>query len=446
MPLRMIPGSDIRYFLVTFDKNGTERRDDPDRRGGCLSETVVEALSAEPITDVFILSHGWKGDIPAAKEQYDAWISAWDRCAVGRRLMMEKRSKFRPLSIGIHWPSLPWGDEEFARADSSFAPEAIPSVEALVETYAGRFGDTPSIRAALTKIIVEARHNAAATELSPVARDAYLALDREIDLGTEGVGAAPGADRLPFDPDQAFENGNEAASFGGGFDLGGVLGPLRQLSFWTMKKRGRMVGEGGVHNFIVAIMTATAGRSVRYHLMGHSFGCIVVSAALGGPAAKARLPQPAASLMLVQGALSLWAYCPDIPGYSGRPGYFAKLIADGKVAGPIVTTRSQFDSAVGIYYPLGAGVARQVDLAPIIPEANLPEFGGLGTFGLRGIAGNTEDLDMREASDDYGFRPGRIYNLEASRYICHGDGPSGAHCDIAGQEVASAMWAAAAAI
>jgi hypothetical protein len=59
----------MRYFLVTFDKNGAERHDDPDRRGGSLSDMVVETLSTEPITDVFVLSHGWKGDIPAAKEQ-----------------------------------------------------------------------------------------------------------------------------------------------------------------------------------------------------------------------------------------------------------------------------------------------------------------------------------------------------------------------------------------
>ena len=43
--------------------------------------------------------------------------------------------------------------------------------------------------------------------------------------------------------------------------------------------------------------------------MGHSFGCIVASATVAGPAAQRVLPRPVDSLFLVQGALSLWAYC-----------------------------------------------------------------------------------------------------------------------------------------
>ena len=47
---------------------------------------------------------------------------------------------------------------------------------------------------------------------------------------------------------------------------------------------------------------------------------------------------------------------------------------------------------------------------------------------------------MLPADGAYGFRPQNVYNLESSRYIRKGDGASGAHSDIAGAEVAHAIW------
>ena len=34
----------------------------------------METVAREPITDVFLMSHGWKGDVPSAREQYGRWI------------------------------------------------------------------------------------------------------------------------------------------------------------------------------------------------------------------------------------------------------------------------------------------------------------------------------------------------------------------------------------
>jgi len=50
---------------------------------------------------------------------------------------------------------------------------------------------------------------------------------------------------------------------------------------------------------------------------------------------------------------------------------------------------------------------------------------------------------MLPADADYNFAPGKIYNLEGSRFIANGSGTSGAHNDIAGPEVAHAIWQAA---
>src|SRR6516162_8190888 len=81
--------------------------------------------------------------------------------------------------------------------------------------------------------------------LDPLAAKAYMRLNEALELGAEGAAAAPGDDRERFDPEQSFQLAQAAAGGAGfgGFDVGGVLGPLRQLSFWTMKKRARIIGE-----------------------------------------------------------------------------------------------------------------------------------------------------------------------------------------------------------
>src|SRR5262249_2834365 len=151
----------------------------------------------------------------------------------------------------------------------------------------------------------------------------------------------------------------------GSFGSSGILTLLQQLSFWKMKDRARQFGETGGFELLTALQRAAGTeRDIRFHLMGHSFGCIVVSATVSGPGGRGTLVRPINSLALLQGALSLWSYCAAVPAAPGKAGYFASIIADRKVAGPLVTTQSEFDTAVGRLYPLGAGVARQVSFAP----------------------------------------------------------------------------------
>lgn len=436
MAWRTTNGGAGRYALVSFDADGAERGDDPDAPGGRFSERVVAELEGDPRTDVFLFSHGWKGDLPAAVDQYDRWIGALAGSASDAARVRAARPGFAPLHIGLHWPSLPFGDEEM-RDGASFGPgEGAQGVDELVELYVERLGAGPEVRPLLRTIVTEASRNAARDTLTDAARRAYLELDRRLGLGAEGAAGAPGDDRRPFDPDAAAAHSSEATDFGSS-RLGGIfLAPLRQLSFWTMKKRARSVGERGVHGFLKLLQEKAP--SARIHLMGHSFGCIVVSSALGGAGAAAPLPRPVDSCVLVQGAMSLWSYAPRIPAANGTPGYFHRLLADRKVRGPVLATISRHDRAVGTLYPIAAGVARQVDFAP----GELPKYGAIGAFGLRGLQ-DAKQLPMLPADQDYDLAPGGVYNLEASRYISKGGGVSGAHSDIDGPEVAHAIWQAA---
>lgn len=439
MTIETVPGSATRYFLINLDAGGRERLDDPHAANGRLSDSVAAELAAQPYTDVLFMSHGWKGDVPEAKRQYDAWIGAMLGCTADIARLGADRPGLRPLLIGIHWPSLPWGDEDPSARGASFTPGGSDPMEAWIDDAAGKLADTELARSALRTVFSAALADLTPDELPPEVIDAYRVLQTEAGLSTEGPGGAPGDDIERFDPESLYQEAlEEEGAFGGIPGVGALLAPLRQLSFWQMKARARRIGEAGAASLLRRLQTLAGDRDLRFHLMGHSFGCIVVSAAVNGAGGDSPLPKPVHSLFLVQGALSLWAYCSDIPSTPGKRGYFHPLVAKGKVAGPIVTTRSQHDTAVRVLYPLGAGVAGQVDLAP----GTLPKYGGVGVFGIQGPGVPVENRTMLAPEATYGFQGGQAYNLDASHFINQGGGPSGAHNDIVKPAVAHAFWQA----
>ena len=441
MPIETIPGTNERYFLLAFDKSGVERKDDRDGTNGLMSASLLTSLPREHPTDIFFFSHGWKGDIGAARDQYNRWIKAMLDLGADRQAM---GPAFKPAWIGLHWPSLPFGDEELGGAsfDAGGEDAAALSPEGLVDLYVDRLALGEESRPLIRNIVDAHRRDAAAAELPPDAEASYRSLAEMAGRNqSEGPSGPPEADGEPFDPNQAFQAGNaaaEGADFGEGGFLGGILGPLRQLSYWTMKKRARSIGESGMHAFLTALMNALP--KARIHLMGHSFGCIVASSMLGGPSARHPLPRAVDSLALVQGAVSLWAFADSIPNFTGT-GYFNPWVTRKAVRGPVIVTRSKFDKAVGIFYPLAsAAVLAAPDFDP--DDDHPPRFGAIGAFGMRGLSTATR-LDMLPETQSYGFEQGKVYNLEASKFIRKGDGASGAHSDIDGPQVAHAIWQAA---
>ena len=434
MPIQTVPDTDLKYFLVCYNSDGRERTDDAD---GIMGNVVIGALD-DSETDVFILSHGWRGDVAAAIDQYNRWIRAMADSQFDRGRMQQLRPAFKSLLVGLHWPSEPWGEEEIGGA--RFSPVGMSSINEMIELYAARISDTPRARGALKTILESAAENISPERMPEEVRTAYAALNEESGMADGGEGAAPGDDREDFDPRATFEAAQmeEATSFGAGGFLGGILSPLRQLSFWKMKSRARTVGESGGAQLLRRILDSTSS-NVKVHLMGHSFGCIVVSAMLSEAGGKTTMSRPVDSVALVQGALSLWSYCSDIPKAPGKEGYFRSVLAEGKVRGPIITTQTLFDTAVGRFYPLGAGLARQVTFAP----DEYPKYGALGAFGARGPGVEVVDLKMLPSNLDYDFQGGRVYNLESSQFINQGRGAAGAHNDIAKPEVAHAVWQAA---
>jgi len=434
MPFQKIPDLDLEYALISFDDDGTERPDDP--VGGVFSRTLLERAQHERPTDVFLFSHGWKGDLPAAIDQYNRWIGALWRLEADRRAM---GSDFQPMFIGLHWPSQPWGDESIAEPVSfditrAAAAAAPPNMNRLLEEAVEHFGGTEEVRRALRVIFDAQAANPTSFVVPEEAVAAYHALAHAVGFSAgAGADAPPDREGAALDPQQAV-TASRIADAGAQFGIGaslkkGILGGLRQISFWIMKKRARTIGEGGMHRFVSALLSNC---DAEVHLMGHSFGCIVASSVLGGPDGRDRLARPVASAVLVQGAVSLWSWGERVKDLD-TPGYFRSIIANGAVSGPIVTTRSVHDKAVGLAYPAAVALVGQAAFNP----NDFPLFGGVGTYGLQGTSiAEPGQLALLEPSGSYHFKPGRLYNLEGSQYI-----PS--HNGIDGPEVAHAIWQAA---
>jgi len=433
MPLLTTPKTQKPYMLIAFDSKGDERSDDPDGSGHPLSYRLLSDFGALPPTDVFVFCHGWKGDMPAAIDQYNRWIDAMTALTTDSGRM---GANFRPLWLGVHWPSQPWGDEELNGPKSFAVSSSDRSNQTdLKVSYLNRLDltDSPDAQTCLNTIFEAQRDQAAAQSLPADVVAAYNHLFELMEFSLGGAGAQPGSDSAPFDPQVAFEAMNKPGVAFGGPGLGEkLLGPLRILSFWNMKRRARLVGENGVHQLIAKIQTAAPQCSV--HAMGHSFGTIVASSLCGKEGSW--LPRPVDSLALLQSAVSLWSYADNIQG-TGGPGYYHPMYRKPAIRGPIITTQSTFDRAVAGLYKAAVGLA--LTSPDFGLDINRVYWGAIGQYGIQGVP-DAQSGKLLDANAEYSFENGRIYNLDSSEYICKGEGAAGAHSDIDGPEVAHALW------
>jgi hypothetical protein len=116
---------------------------------------------------------------------------------------------------------------------------------------------------------------------------------------------------------------------------GGIVKFVNLFSYFEMKERAGTVGSNGV-----AKLLNTLGDSAeRIHLIGHSFGGRVVTAA-----AKVSTTNRLKTLSLLQAAFSH-------NGFQPGKGFFRDVVEKSRIAGPIVITHTFNDSAVGIAYP-----------------------------------------------------------------------------------------------
>jgi hypothetical protein len=218
--------------------------------------------------------------------------------------------------------------------------------------------------------------------------------------------------------------GGGAAGLGDMFD--GVTAGARRIAnfvtYYQMKDRAGVVGSTGVAGVLKKCRKAQP--ALRIHLVGHSFGGRLVTAAAAG------LPKntPDVTVSLLQAAFSHNALSADFG--KGKAGFYRSVLADRRVSGPIIITHTKNDRAVGVAYPLASRIALQV--AAALGDENDP-YGGMGRNGAQHTteaAGHNQTLGARGTT--YAFAPGTVNNLLADATITD-------HGDVTGEPVAYAI-------
>jgi pimeloyl-ACP methyl ester carboxylesterase len=238
---------------------------------------------------------------------------------------------------------------------------------------------------------------------------------------------------------QAFEQaqgeGEEEDEFGGiaggaptggpgaALSLGDIVGLprdfARTFTVLQMKDRAVRVGGSGVSALLQDVLAHSPART---HLLGHSYGCIVMLSALAAAPAAA-LPRKVDSVLLLQAAVSRYCFAAKVPQKDYPGGYRVDL---GRVAQPVLATYSKRDGPLTSLFHLA--VRRDADLgqptiagAPKAPS----KYAALGGFGPDGCQdGECDYRAIHAVGQDYALGAGdpRIIALQADDAIKgHGD-------------------------
>ena len=339
------------YAWLAFDERGILT--DPGAQAG------LAALLTPSVTDLVVISHGWKTDKVDAMALYEP---LW-RSVLAALAARTGRAAGSFAVAGVQWPS-----KEF-RTDFDSPDSAVQSgALALADPVAGDgdlspaafnqvLGDAAAL-AGLGGPAVQAAAAAMQDGFGPGQAQALVAaLKAAFPQRITNADTELRTDRAPLveeDPQEILLdlmapppmtlNPSVGSAMGLGSLVGQALtGPraavgrlLNQFTYYEMKARAGDVGAALGARVLSGLAPV---QPVRLHLIGHSFGGRLVTAATAALAPPARMTLQ--SLTLLQAAFSHNALSADFGG--GQSGAFPKVI--GKVAGPISATHTHNDLA-----------------------------------------------------------------------------------------------------
>jgi len=430
----------ISYTAARFDKDGA-------------ALNKQEITLPKDMTDVIVISHGWNNTEEQAEQQL--YIPLFTNFAAAAPDQLQKK---KIAIVGVIWPSKRFTDvvdaavAEQARGggagfgmSSTAADETIKAKLDVIATMfdkkaakkitaaKNQIGKLESDLDARRKFVDELRSlldDSAAHEEDNSAL--FFKLDGSVmleklkmptPLVSSGGGGGGGAASLGAHPKTTPAGG--AAGLGDIFSgiKSGAIRFLNYLAYYEMKKRAGTVGQNGVR----PLLDRLADNVQRIYLVGHSFGCRVVTAA-----AATSTTDKLQSMSLLQAAFSHNGFSKSMNGF------FRSVVDNQRIKGPIVVTYTPNDRAVGIAYPVASRLSGTV--ASAFGDAN-DKFGGLGRNGAQKMESGevVQGVDrLLAVGGSYSWQSGRFHNLEGSKYIID---PSGgdAHGFVTGKEVAWAI-------
>jgi hypothetical protein len=428
----------IPYVAAHFDQDGAP-----------LNEQQV-TLPADT-TDVIVMSHGWNNTDEQAEQLYSELFTNF--AAVAPDQLQKKKLAI----VGVIWPSKKFTDvveaavaEQAGGGGAGFGTSseaADETIRAKLDLIAKMFDSKAA------KKINAAKEQIGKLENDPAARKKFVDELRSLldpSAAHEEDNSAlffklDGAVMLeklktPTPLVSAGGGGGGAASLGahptatpagGAAGLGDIFsgikaGAIRFLNYFTyyeMKKRAGTVGQNGVG----PMLDRLAPKVQRIHVVGHSFGGRVVTAA-----SMASTTDKLQTMSLLQTAFSHNGFSRSMNGF------FRSVVDKQRVKGPILITYTPNDRAVGIAYPTASRLSGTV--ASAFGDKD-DKFGGLGRNGaqkmeLREVVQGVDQL--MAVGGSYAWQPGSFHNLESSKYIVDPKGGD-AHGFVTGKEVAWAI-------
>jgi hypothetical protein len=429
-----------RAFDILYDTGGQPVDPSAD------AELIVwlSTVEGKQTTDLVLISHGWNNDISEARQLYADFFAAMASVQKTEKVVLD-----RIFAIAaVFWPSKRFADSDLIPGGAAaIGPTVAAQLNAQLDQLKLILAADPTT----ADKIEHAREQIPKLEVSQSAQDDFVfalasALPSARGDNDEGLddsitsvksGSVPGHTVLarlsaPVFPAFPLPVGSGGHALGLGGIVDGLTSAASRLAnlftYYTMKDRAGIVGRTGVLHTILNIQAAAP--SLRLHLVGHSFGGRLVTAAANALSA----PKTIASLLLLEAAYSHNGLAQNWD-LNGDDGSFRSVISLPKIGGNTLITHSVHDTAVGIAYPLASRIMNQVASAVIGGPDD--KFGGMGRNGAQ---------HTPEAFDDFLQPVGQLYAaLPGGKTIrnLNGDGPPpkptiNSHGDVAKPEIA---WA-----
>jgi pimeloyl-ACP methyl ester carboxylesterase len=433
------------------------------RDGHVFDLAQVDALrhASAGFSDLLVFCHGWNNDMADARALSAGFLEKVEEVLDGN-LVPELSARTFGAMVAL-WPSKKFTEQELIPGGGAASLGGVSDTTDLermlneLKNDPHRLGET-QIPAGREEVLDKALALVPALETDAGARGEFVELlrsllnrgDAHADDGSEEFFTRDPADIFremgdsvvaPLGPNpggSASLRDNAGGAAGLKDIVAGVIGAARRIAnfttYYQMKERAGTVGRTGLNQVLRQLRRDKP--ALRLHLIGHSFGARVVTAAVDAFDDHT----PAVTLMLVQGAYSHNGLAENFDG-DRNDGFFRKVISKQRGSGPILITHTKNDTAVGVAYPLASRLSHAK--ASAFGDENDP-YGGLGRNGAqftpeaKGLAQTLAELTNAQPGP-YSFAPGKVYNLKADAFI-------GDHNDICKHQVAYAMLKAAATV
>jgi hypothetical protein len=439
--MKNFPGRDVE-----FTKAGKVSKTE-------MIQSVLHMIGHDRITDLLVVSHGWNNDKDEANLLYQELLHS-----IGTEIERTPALNGRVFGVmRVFWPSKKFADEQLKPGGAASASKFNPAKEQLFNhlQILEKGFDAKDSKAILSK--AKAAVKKMDTDANQGAKEFVQQITKLME-GVRGKGPEPEDQErkklknisaklllqrinAPANGKNSVKRSGGAASIGSatrrtqnaegsgnaaglGSIISGVFEGARDLlnfaTYYQMKERAGNVGQLGLAPALMKIKKTHP--NLRLHLIGHSFGGRLVSAATAALDKGYKID----TLVLLQAAFSHYGFAQKFD--QKKDGLFRPALS--KISGPIVITHTHNDEAVGKAYAIASRIAWQTGSA--LGKKN-DLYGGIGANGAQ-KTGAIDTIPLT-AQSKYVFQKNKVYNLLADTSIRD-------HSDVRGPEVGRAIAAA----